>query len=82
MTNDVLYAKIENVHLKDFDYISIPDAILTYHRDILFSSWQALELQLSQVNSVTDPEVYHALDSRATILFSAWLQFRNTGREY
>lgn len=54
--------------------LTIPEAILTYHRDMLFSSWQTLERQQKQV---TDPEVYQRLDQINNILFSAWLTFRD-----
>ncbi|MPM79003.1 hypothetical protein SDC9_126019 [bioreactor metagenome] len=53
--------------------MTIPEAILDYHRDSLFASWQALEQQLEQV---TDPEIYARLDRVNQILFSAWVQFR------
>jgi hypothetical protein len=53
--------------------LTIPEAVLVYHRNALFCSWQALEKQQFQV---TDPEVYRRLDQINTILFSAWLTFR------
>ena len=53
--------------------LTIPEAVLVYHRNALFCSWQALEKQQSQV---TDPEVYWRLDRINQILFSAWLLFR------
>jgi len=53
--------------------LTIPEAVLVYHRNALFSSWQALEKQQSQV---TDPEIYTRLDQINRILFSAWAQFR------
>lgn len=69
-----------HIHLEkrcnDLDYISIPDAILRYHRETLFFSWQNLELQLARIDPEKDPDIYQALDERACVLFSAWIQFR------
>ncbi len=80
MTTDVHNFSFEPVHLNAFDYLSIPDSIISYTRDMVFSTWQVLERQLSQVDPVKDPEMYQALDSRAATLFEAWLSFRNAGR--
>jgi len=53
--------------------MDIPVAILNYHRDTLFSSWQALEQQQEQT---TDPDIHAKLDRINQILFSAWVVFR------
>jgi len=58
------------------DFLTIPDSLITYTRDTVFSTWQIIELQLSQVDPVKDPDVYQALDCRANTLFEVWLQFR------
>ena len=55
-------------------YMALPEAILIFHRNALFHSWQALEQQQSQV---TDPEVYRKLDQVNQTLFSAWMIFRD-----
>lgn len=70
----------KQVHLDDFNYLSIPDALINYVRDTVFSTWQTLELQLAQVDPVQDPEMYQALDERAATLFNSWLSFRYVGR--
>lgn len=68
------------VHLNDFDsssnFLSIPDALISYTRDTVFSTWQVIETQLSQVDPAKDPDIYQALDYRANTLFEVWLQFR------
>jgi hypothetical protein len=53
--------------------LTIPVAVLVYHRDTLFSSWQALERQQELTN---DPEIRERLDQINQILFSAWVMFR------
>ena len=58
------------------DFLTIPDSLITHTRDTVFSTWQIIELQLSQVDPVKDPDVYQALDCRANTLFEVWLQFR------
>ncbi|MDD3064141.1 MAG: hypothetical protein PHX50_15195 [Massilibacteroides sp.] len=62
------------------DFLTIPDSLITFSRDVVFQTWQILERQLNQVDPVKDPEMYQALDSRAATLFEAWLSFRNAGR--
>jgi len=66
--------------LNDFDsssnFLTIPDTLISYTRDTVFSTWQVIELQLSQVDPVKDPDVYQALDCRANALFNSWLAFR------
>jgi hypothetical protein len=42
------------------DFLTIPDSLITYTRDTVFSTWQIIELQLSQVDPVKDPDVYQA----------------------
>lgn len=68
------------VHLNDFDspsnFLTIPDALISYTRDTVFSTWQVIERQLDQVDPAKDPDVYQALDDRANTLFNSWLQFR------
>ncbi|MDY0283920.1 MAG: hypothetical protein RBQ82_05355 [Synergistaceae bacterium] len=70
----------EQVHLNFFnnstDFLTIPDSLIAYTRDTVFSTWQIIELQLSQVDPVKDPDVYQALDCRANTLFNSWLAFR------
>jgi len=58
------------------DFLTIPDSLITYTRDTVFSTWQIIEMQLSQVDPVKDPDIYHALDDRANTLFNSWLAFR------
>ncbi|WP_440948128.1 hypothetical protein ACSAZL_07800 [Methanosarcina sp. T3] len=53
--------------------LTIPVAVLVYHRDTLFSSWQALE---RQQELTTDPEIRERLDQINQILFSAWVMLR------
>lgn len=64
----------------DFDsysnFLTIPDALISYTRDTVFSTWQVIETQLSQVDPAKDPDIYQALDYRANTLFEVWLQFR------
>lgn len=61
---------------KDSDYLSIPDALVTYARNTVYSAWQALEGQLSQVDPALDHEMYAALEERAVAVFNAWMEFR------
>lgn len=58
------------------DFLTIPDSLITYTRDTVFSTWQIIETQLSQVDPAKDPDIYHALDDRANTLFNSWLAFR------
>ncbi|KKG49231.1 hypothetical protein [Methanosarcina mazei] len=58
------------------DFLTIPDSLITFSRDIVFQTWQILERQLNQVDPGRDPEVYRALDSRAAAIFDIWLGFR------
>lgn len=58
------------------DYLSIPDALVTYARNTVFLVWQVLEGQLSQVDLALDPEMYAALEERAVAVFNAWMEFR------
>ena len=58
------------------DFLIIPDALVIHARGTIFSTWQVLELQLSQVDPVKDPEIYQALVDMANTLFNSWLQFR------
>ena len=60
----------------DSDYLSIPNALVTYARNTVFSVWQVLEGQLSQVDPALDPEMYAALQERAVAVFNAWIEFR------
>jgi hypothetical protein len=73
------------VHLNDFDsssnFLTIPDALISYTREAVFFTWQTLEMQLSQVDPVRYPEMYQALDDRAAIMFETWMQFRYVGRQ-
>jgi hypothetical protein len=55
------------------DSLDIPKAIMRYHQDSLFRSWQVLESQQSQT---TDPEIHAVLNIINQTLFSAWVQFR------
>lgn len=72
--------QLNNAIIFDFDssttFLTIPDALISYTRDTVFSVWQTLERQLSKVDPVTDPDIYRALDDRAETLFNSWLQFR------
>lgn len=61
-------------------FLTIPDFLITFTRDTVFSTWQVLERQLEQVDPVAEPEMYRALDDRAATLFEAWLNFRYVGR--
>lgn len=58
------------------DFLTIPDSLITYTRDTVFSTWQIIETQLSQVDPVKEPDVYQALDCRAAAIFDIWLGFR------
>lgn len=80
--------KYDNSTLLDYfnfssstDFLTIPDSLITYARDTVFSTWQTIELQLSQVDPAKDPEMYQALDDRANTLFNAWVEFRYVGRK-
>lgn len=76
--------QLNYVTIFDFDssttFLTIPDALISYTRDTVFSTWQVLELQLSQVDPAKDPDIYSALDDRANTLFNSWLQFRRVNR--
>lgn len=58
------------------DFLTIPDSLIAHTRDTIFSTWQIIELQLSQVDPAKDPDIYQALDCRANTLFNSWLAFR------
>lgn len=64
----------------ELDFLTIPDALLTLNRNQLFSTWEVLEQQLEQVDPKIQPEVYNALDEKASIVFAAWIAFRYVGR--
>jgi len=57
-------------------FLTIPDALISYTRDTVFSTWQVIERQLDQVDPAKDPDIYQALDNRANTLFNSWLAFR------
>ena len=84
-----MYTLIHCKHEKQFElfhsendstFLTIPDALLERNRDQLFLTWQMLERQLSQVDPKKEPEMYLAINSRASIVFDAWLRFRYVGR--
>lgn len=62
------------------DFLTIPDSLIAYTRDTVFSTWQVLERQLEQMDPVAEPVMYQALNDRAATLFEAWLNFRYVGR--
>jgi hypothetical protein len=55
------------------DFSTIPNALIAYARDTVFSTWQSLERQLTEV---ADPEMRKVLDQKAESMFYIWLQFR------
>lgn len=57
------------------NYLTIPDSLITYARDTIFSTWQIIERQLKQVDFDQNPEIYSALEKRSEFLFNVWLQF-------
>lgn len=57
------------------NFLTIPDSLITYARDTVFSTWQIIERQLKQVDIDQNPEVYFALEKRSDFLFNVWLQF-------
>lgn len=61
-------------------FLTVPDSLIPSTRNAIFSTWQALEWQLSLVDPEKEPGLYTALDDRANTLFLAWLQFRYVGR--
>jgi hypothetical protein len=63
----------EPVHLNDSDFLTIPDAMISYVRDVLFNTLQSLEMQQGQA---TDPEIRAELDRKNEQLFEIWLSFR------
>lgn len=71
----VLFNDIEST-----DFLTIPDALINYTRNLVYNTWQALERQLEQVDPEEDPEIYQALNDRAQTAYNAWLQFRYTER--
>lgn len=62
------------------DHLTIPNALLEYSRDQLFSIWEVLENQLVQIDKNENPDIYHELDERAATVFNAWLCFRYVGQ--
>ena len=76
--------KFKQVQLNEFDCSSklesLPDSLMTSTRDIVFFTWQALELQLSQVDYRKYPEISQALNIGAAAVFDAWLTFKDIGR--
>lgn len=76
--------KLKQVQLNDFDcsskFESLPDSLMTATRDVVFFTWQTLELQLSQVDQRKYPEISQALDVSAASVFDAWLTFRDIGK--
>jgi hypothetical protein len=57
--------------------LTVPDSLITFTRDTVFSVWQILETQLSKVDPVRDPEMYQDLDVRVEAIFEIWLMFKN-----
>lgn len=66
----------EKEQIKSDSFNTIPNSLICYSRDTLFSIWGMLERQLEQLNPETDCEIYMALDARARFVFDMWLQFR------
>jgi len=64
-------------YLQNFDnctnFLTIPDAMISHARDVLFNTLMSLEMQQGQA---TDPEIRAELDRKNDQLFEIWLQFR------
>jgi hypothetical protein len=56
--------------IKSNSFITVPNSLICYNRDTLFSTWQIIERQLEQLNPKTDNEIYTALDALAWFIFN------------
>lgn len=74
-TNHILKTPYLNEVDDTTDFLTIPDSLITYTRNTIFSTWQILERQLKQTDSEHYPEIYAALEKRSEFLFNLWLQF-------
>jgi len=57
------------------DFLTIQRALVTYHRDSVYSSWKMLEQHKSKIDPDEEPGVFAEFDRINEILFNAWLQF-------
>lgn len=74
-TNHILKTPYLNEDNDTTDFLTIPDSLITYTRNTIFTTWQILERQLKQIDSECYPEIYAALERRTEFLFNIWLQF-------
>jgi len=65
----------EKEKIKSKSFIVIPNSLIYYSQDTLFSTWDILERQLEQLNPETENDIYAALDDLAGFIFDMWLQF-------
>jgi len=57
------------------DFLTIPDSLITYARDTVFSAWQSIERQLAELDHTCDPDMYKALNERGVFMFNIWVMF-------
>jgi|GEM_PF-1611128 len=57
------------------DFLTIPDSLITYARDTVFSAWQSIERQLAELDQDHDADMYAALDRRGVFMFNIWVMF-------
>jgi hypothetical protein len=65
----------EKDQINSDSFTIIPNSLICYSRDKLFSTWQILERQLEQLNPETDSDIHMALDAGVRFIFDPWLQF-------
>jgi len=61
-------------YARDFNKVlTIPNAILSYNNKMLYSSYLALETQLSNIDPAQDPIIYQKINKLTQSLFDSWL---------
>ncbi len=74
-TNCIFESPYLNESENSTNYLTIPDSLITYARDTVFSAWQSIERQLAELDHTCDPEMYKALNERGVFMFNIWLMF-------
>lgn len=74
-TNNIFETAYLNESENTTNFLTIPDSLITYARDTIFSTWQIIERQLAEVDQAQEPDMYSALDQRGVFMFNIWVMF-------
>jgi len=57
----------------DSNYLTIPHALIEYNSSMLYSTYQILENQLSQIDPLEEPEMYQGIEKLVKTVFDSWV---------